>query len=55
MVTAILGQLISNTATALVIIPIAVSAADDLDISARPVLLLFGVVATLLVPLIWVL
>lgn len=94
-VTAVLGQLISNTATALVIIPIAVSAARDLDISARPVLMsvavaaaasfltpvatpanlivmepggyrfgdywrlglpvlaLFGVVATLLVPLIW--
>ncbi|MFT3881581.1 MAG: SLC13 family permease [Gemmatales bacterium] len=37
--TAILGQLISNTATALIIIPIAVTAAADLHISARPVLM----------------
>jgi len=38
-ITVIFGQLISNTATALVMIPIAVSAADQLDISARPVLM----------------
>jgi di/tricarboxylate transporter len=37
--TAILGQLISNTATALIVIPIAVSAAADMNLSARPVLM----------------
>jgi di/tricarboxylate transporter len=37
--TAILGQLISNTATALIVIPIAVAAATDLGVSARPVLM----------------
>jgi di/tricarboxylate transporter len=35
----VLGQLISNTATVLVVIPIAVSAAADLDVSPRPVLM----------------
>jgi di/tricarboxylate transporter len=35
----VLGQLISNTATALIIVPIAVSAAIDLDVSAQPVLM----------------
>jgi di/tricarboxylate transporter len=35
----VLGQLISNTATVLVVIPIAVSAAAELDISAKPVLM----------------
>jgi di/tricarboxylate transporter len=39
LLTAVLGQLISNTATALIIIPIAVTAATDLGISARPVLM----------------
>jgi len=90
-----LGQLISNMATALIVIPIAVSAAADLDVSPKPVLmavcvasaaafltpvatpanlmvmepggyrfsdywklglpllLLFGIVAVVLVPLIW--
>ncbi len=38
-ITVTFGQLISNTATALVMIPIAVSAAAQLDISARPVLM----------------
>jgi di/tricarboxylate transporter len=38
-ITVIFGQLISNTATALVMIPIAVAAADQLDISAQPVLM----------------
>ena len=38
-ITVVFGQLISNTATALVMIPIAVSAAAQLDISARPVLM----------------
>ena len=37
--TVVFGQLISNTATALVMIPIGVSAASQLDISARPVLM----------------
>jgi di/tricarboxylate transporter len=37
--TAVFGQLISNTATALIMIPIAVSAATDLGISTRPVLM----------------
>ena len=35
----VLGQLISNTATVLVVIPIAVSAAAELDVSAKPVLM----------------
>lgn len=38
-VVAVLGQLISNTATALVVIPVAVSAAIELDVSVRPVLM----------------
>lgn len=37
--TAIMGQLISNTATALIIIPIAVAAAIEIGISPRPVLM----------------
>ncbi len=37
--TAVLGQLISNTATALIIIPIAVAAAIEVGISPRPVLM----------------
>ncbi|MGH6623191.1 MAG: SLC13 family permease [Burkholderiaceae bacterium] len=37
--TAIMGQLISNTATALIIIPIAVAAALEVGISPRPVLM----------------
>jgi di/tricarboxylate transporter len=43
---AVLGQLISNTATALIVIPIAVSAAVELDVSARPVLMAVNVAAT---------
>jgi di/tricarboxylate transporter len=43
--TAILGQLISNTATALIIIPIAVSAANGMGISQRPVLMSVAVAA----------
>ncbi len=39
LLTAILGQLISNTATALIIIPIAVAAAVEIGISPRPVLM----------------
>ena len=36
-VIAVLGQLISNTATALIIIPVALAACAELDISVRPV------------------
>lgn len=43
LLTAVLGQLISNTATALVVIPIAVSAAAEANVSERP--LLMGVCA----------
>jgi di/tricarboxylate transporter len=43
--TAILGQLISNTATALIIIPIAVAAAGETGISPRPVLMSVAVAA----------
>jgi di/tricarboxylate transporter len=43
--TAILGQMISNTATALIIIPIAVSAANGMGISPRPVLMSVAVAA----------
>jgi di/tricarboxylate transporter len=43
--TATLGQLISNTATALIIIPIAVSAANGMGISPRPVLMSVAVAA----------
>jgi di/tricarboxylate transporter len=37
--TAALGQLISNTATALIVIPIAISAAGDTGVSVRPLLM----------------
>ena len=52
LVVAVLGQLMSNTATALVAIPIGLAAADDLDISVRPVLMSLNVVsvAALLTP-----
>jgi di/tricarboxylate transporter len=43
--TATLGQLISNTATALIVIPIALSAAGDMGVSARPVLMAVTVAA----------
>jgi di/tricarboxylate transporter len=43
--TATFGQLISNTATALIVIPIAVSAATELGVSSRPVLMSVGVAA----------
>lgn len=43
---AVLGQLISNTATALIVIPIALSSAADLGVSARPVLMCVLVAAT---------
>jgi di/tricarboxylate transporter len=44
--TAVLGQVISNTATALVVAPIAVSAANQMSISVRPVLMTVAVAAT---------
>ena len=43
--TATLGQIISNSATALIVIPIAVSAAAELDVSARPLLMTVTVAA----------
>jgi di/tricarboxylate transporter len=51
-VIAALGQLISNTATALIIIPVALSACAELDISVRPVMMFVTVVssAALLTP-----
>ncbi len=42
-ITAAFGQVISNTATALIMIPVAVSAAAELDVSARPVLMSLAV------------
>jgi di/tricarboxylate transporter len=45
LLTATLGQLISNMATALIVIPVAVSAAADMDVSARPVLMCVTVAA----------
>jgi di/tricarboxylate transporter len=50
--TAVLGQLISNMATALIVIPIALETAKDLDISARPVVMCVTVsaAAALLTP-----
>lgn len=43
--TAVLGQLISNMATALIVIPIGISAASELGVSARPVLMCITVAA----------
>ncbi len=45
LITAVLGQLISNMATALVVIPIAVSAATTMGVSARPLLMAVNVAA----------
>jgi len=39
LLTAVLGQLISNMATALIVIPVAISASADMDVSAKPVLM----------------
>ena len=41
--TAVLGQLISNMATALIVIPIALSAAAELDVAVAPVLMSLNV------------
>jgi len=43
LLTFVLGQLISNMATALIVLPVAVSAADELDVSATPVLMAVAV------------
>jgi di/tricarboxylate transporter len=43
LLAATVGSFISNTATALVLIPIALSASNDLGVSPRPVLLAVGV------------
>jgi di/tricarboxylate transporter len=44
-VTVIFGQLISNTATALIMIPIGVAAAGELGVDLRPVLMSICVAA----------
>jgi di/tricarboxylate transporter len=46
LVTAIFGQLISNMATALIVIPIAIAAAADLSVDIRPVLMSVTVAAS---------
>ena len=43
--TAVLGQVISNTATALVVAPVAVSAASQMNVSVKPVLMTVAVAA----------
>ena len=45
LLTAALGQLISNMATALIVIPVALSAAAEMDVSAKPVLMAVAVSA----------
>ena len=45
LLTAVLGQLISNTATALIVIPIGVAAATSMGVSPRPVLMSICVAA----------
>jgi di/tricarboxylate transporter len=45
-VTAVFGQLISNTATVLIMIPIAVAAAGELGVDVRPVLMSVCVAAS---------
>lgn len=44
-ITAVFGQLISNTATALIMIPIAITAASDMSISVRPVMMSLSIAA----------
>ncbi len=43
LITAALGQVISNTATALIVVPVAVSAALETGVSPQPVLMLIAV------------
>lgn len=45
-VTAVFGQLISNMATALIVIPIAIAAASDLGMDVRPVLMSVTIAAS---------
>jgi di/tricarboxylate transporter len=45
-VTAVFGQLISNTATALIVIPIGVAASTELGVDVRPVLMSISVAAS---------
>ncbi len=45
LITAVLGQLISNTATALIVIPISVAAAESIGVSPLPVLMSVAVAA----------
>jgi len=42
---AAMGAVISNTATALVLIPVAIAAAEDLEVSPKPILLGVGIAA----------
>ena len=51
-VTALLGQVMSNTATTLILIPIGLAAAGQLDVAVEPVLMCIGVgsAAALLTP-----
>jgi di/tricarboxylate transporter len=51
--TGVLGQIVSNTATVLIVVPIALSAAAETGISAHPVLMLVAVAgaASLLTPI----
>ena len=53
LLTAMLGQVISNTATVLIVVPIAVSAAAETGISVQPILMLVAVAgaASLLTPI----
>jgi di/tricarboxylate transporter len=50
---AVLGQVVSNTATVLIVAPIAVAAAQETAVSVRPVLMLIAVAgaASLLTPI----
>lgn len=45
LLTALLGQLISNMATALIVIPIAIAAAGDLGLSVRPLMMSLTIAA----------
>jgi di/tricarboxylate transporter len=44
-ITAVFGQLISNTATALIVIPIAISASTEIGVSVRPVMMSITIAA----------
>jgi di/tricarboxylate transporter len=45
LLTVVLGQLISNTATVLIMVPVALSAAGELDVSPKPLLMGLAVAA----------